>query len=141
MSENTFKVTLDETGKFMSRSVKIKTKKFFNSRWTTDKEGKEVAKEKMLGDTVYFHTDLEGYPEGATLDFKLFDYDDRLGVDLFKEDDYQFPKEEVHRRTEVKKVNGVKTASVELLLNKEWEPVLMEDTAYDIELYLSLIHI
>lgn len=110
----------------------------FNSRWTSDEKGNQKITKANLGDTVYFHTDLTGYPEGAKLDFKLIDYDDRLGFDILKWDDDKFPKEEVHKKTKVKTVNGKKTASVPLLLDPSWEAVLKSDTAYDIELYWEI---
>ncbi|MDE1208241.1 type VI secretion system tube protein TssD [Tenacibaculum larymnensis] len=98
--------------------------------WTKNKNDRLNLKKAKLGDTVYFHIETKDINDGEEIDCKLYDLDKFLWDYLYPDDD-KFNKKEVHKKAIVKN----NKATIELFLNQKWEQNLVEDRAYDIELY------
>ncbi|CAL2104596.1 hypothetical protein [Tenacibaculum sp. 190130A14a] len=135
MAETEFKITLNETGQSMSRTLTGKRLAFFNPKWSYDKEGKNTITKAELSETVYFHIELTGLPNNWDLTFKLFDHDNLIRDGL---DDKKFDGKEVEIKTNVYEENNVKKATVKLELDQRWEPLLLKDTGHDLELYWKI---
>ncbi len=135
MAETEFKITLNETGQSMSRTLIGERLAFFNPKWSYDKKGKNTITKAELSETVYFHIELTGLPNNWDLTFKLFDHDNLIR-DGF--DDKKFDGKEVEIKTNVYEENNVKKATVKLELDQRWEPLLLKDTGHDLELYWKI---
>ncbi|XRE42286.1 hypothetical protein ACIVBQ_000490 [Tenacibaculum discolor] len=99
--------------------------------WTKNKNDRLNLKKAKLGDTVYFHIETKNIKDGEEIDCKLYDLDKFSSDDYLNPDDDEFDKKEVHKKAIVKN----NKATIELFLNQKWEQNLIEDRAYDIELY------
>ncbi|KAF9658229.1 type VI secretion system tube protein TssD [Tenacibaculum sp. ZH5_bin.1] len=98
--------------------------------WTKNKNDRLNLKKANLGNTVYFHIETKNINDGEEIDCKLYDLDKFLWDYLYPDDD-KFNKKEVHKKAIVRN----NKATIELFLNQKWEQNLVEDRAYDIELY------
>ncbi|MDX8553772.1 hypothetical protein MK851_09080 [Tenacibaculum sp. 1B UA] len=99
--------------------------------WTKNKNDRLNLTKAKLGDTVYFHIETKDIKDGEQIDCKLYDLDKFFSDDYLNPDDDEFDKKEIHKKAIVKN----NKATIELFLNQKWEQNLVEDRAYDIELY------
>ncbi|WP_062060449.1 type VI secretion system tube protein TssD [Aquimarina longa] len=99
--------------------------------WSYDQQGEEVYNfaDKTtdvipLGDTMYFNVQTDDIPVGETIELQLFDYDHFFWVDRLNADTSKFPNDPV---TKTATVDSRGIASVALVLNEKWEPVIDDD--------------
>lgn len=79
------------------------------SYWSSDKAGKNKIERARLEETVYFHIETEGIPNGSVIDLQLFDEDAFF-------DDCEFCGKKVFEMVVINEDKGV----VELYLPDEW---------------------
>ncbi len=85
---------------------------------------KEPLKKSKLGETVYFHVDVEGLADGQEITLKLYEQDKNIFMmDWIDPDDEKFPEEEVVKKATIKNAK----ATVELLLQESWEGMVKDD--------------
>ena len=124
MGKNTFVATLLSTGQSKSHTINVIDIEFEKGYWTTDKEGKQPLEKSKLGETVYFHVELKGLADGQEINLKLFEQDKNIFMmDWIDPDDEKFPEEEVVKKATVKNDK----ATVELLLQENWEAMIKDD--------------
>lgn len=129
MGKNTITITIDETGESQSVSFNVLETEFLEGYWTKDKEGKEKFEKKngvpqtKLGETAYFHVELQGLADGQEIQLRLGEYDYSLWFDEFDPDDYKFPEAEVVKKAIVKD----NKATVELVLQESWQGLIKDD--------------
>ncbi|WP_234859298.1 type VI secretion system tube protein TssD [Aquimarina aquimarini] len=111
--------------------------------WSHDKAGKDVYNKEdkdrgeiPLGETMYFHVQTRGLYAGEQIKFQLYDYDHFFTIDDLNPDTSEFPYKPVKKTATVDN-HGI--ATVELLLDEDWESVISDDnisnTDTAIELY------
>lgn len=124
MGKNTFVATLQSTGQSKSYTINVIDIEFVKGYWTSDKEGKEPLKKSKLGETVYFQVELKGLADGQEINLKLFEQDKNIFMmDWIDPDDEKFPEEEVVKKATIKNDK----ATVELLLQENWEAMIKDD--------------
>ena len=128
MGKNTFTITFED-GTSASQSIFIAEPAIVKGWWSSDKEGEKILEESKLGETVFYHVETKGIANGQKLDLKLYDNDFYIHplYYILKNDDDEFPDEEVIRRATIRTVKGRKCATVELLLSEKWESVIKDD--------------
>lgn len=110
-------------------------KDFPTAYWSYDFEGKKRVSgdsnhkfRTTLEKTVYFQIDVnDRIPIGTTLQFKLYDYDTGLFMDLVNPDDDEFDGKEVIKIAVVREVDGKKRITIELFLELKWKKEIAED--------------
>ncbi|WP_438712300.1 hypothetical protein ACSTS3_07935 [Aquimarina muelleri] len=114
--------------------------------WSYDADGLEEYKygedkiEIPLGETMYFHVEVRGIIAGRELSLQLIDYDELfwssgekdIGDDL-DPDTKNFPNDPVILKAKVRGVTkqgelyGKSIATLEVLMDEKWEPVIADD--------------
>lgn len=150
MARTTITITFED-GETASRTINILEPQFEDGWWSYDKDGKERyewGEDKIsipLGKTMYFNVKTKDIVAGEELEMQLMDYDYFwwLGehIDEYNIDTSKFPNDTVWKKAKVRAVDGQSIATVELLLEDSWEPVIANDndnpilTDKNIELY------
>ncbi len=149
MGNTKFRITFAD-GESKTITAKYLKPEIVGGWWSYDKEGKEkyvYGEEKnrvKLGDTMYFHVQTRDIIAGNELSLQLIDYDYFwwMGeqIDCYDPDTKNFPNDPVILKAKVRGVTekgehfGKSIATVEILMDEKWEPVLSEDF-HTIELY------
>ncbi len=128
MGKNTFTISFDD-GTSASQSITIAELDIVRGWWSSDKEGEKIINESQLGETVFYNVETKGIANGQKLDLKLYDNDYYIHplYYILKNDDDEFPDEEVNKSATIRTVKGRKYATLELLLSEKWESVIKDD--------------
>ncbi|WP_438710794.1 hypothetical protein ACSTS3_19165 [Aquimarina muelleri] len=136
MARTTITITFED-GETASRTINILEPQFEDGWWSYDKDGKERyewGEDEIsipLGKTMYFNVKTKDIVAGEELEMQLMDYDYFwwLGehIDEYNIDTSKFPNDTVWKKAKVRAVDGQSIATVELLLNESWEPVIADD--------------
>ncbi len=106
--------------------------------WSYDEEGEEEyifnndkQTKLKLGETMYFHIQTKDIVVGEEIEMQLMDYDYLwwMGehIDEYNIDTSKFPNNTVWKNPVVRALNGQSIATVKLVLDESWEPVIADD--------------
>src|SRR5690606_2640764 len=119
---------------YESKEEENKKPKIVKGWWSFDEKGEEIYryndKEKNsipLGETMYFHVEVEDIDPGERLKLQLYDYDYYIW-DYADPDTSKFPNDPVITEAMVEQTGGKYIATIKQPLKESWETVIKDDS-------------